>query len=71
MFMIEVGDGAPSDSAKEALSDSCAALNKSLTGWRQFGSQDFPPVNALLDKYKLAPLPAPGPISSAIDACAP
>jgi photosystem II stability/assembly factor-like uncharacterized protein len=71
MFMIEVGDAAPSDSAKEALEDSCGALNKSLAGWRQLSGQGFASINSLLDKYKLAPLPAIAPGNSTTDACAP
>ncbi len=71
MFMVEVGDGAPSDSAQEALAESCGALNKALAGWRQLSGQGFGSVNTLLDKYKLAALPAPGSVSSASDACSP
>jgi photosystem II stability/assembly factor-like uncharacterized protein len=71
MFMIEAGDGAPSDSAREALTDSCESLNKALTGWRQLSTQGLAPANALLDKYKLAPLPTPAPASNATDACSP
>ena len=71
MFMIGVGDGAPSDSAKEALTDSCESLNKSVASWRQLSAQGLAPVNALLDKYKLAPLQSPAPGSSATDACSP
>jgi photosystem II stability/assembly factor-like uncharacterized protein len=71
MFMIEVGDGAPSDSAREALNDSCDSLNKSVASWRQFGAQGFASINALLDTHKLAPLPALAPASTAADACSP
>ena len=72
MFMIEVGDAAPSDSAKDAISDSCDALNKSVAGWRQLSSQDFSSINVMLEKAKLAPLPAPAPgNASTTDACAP
>jgi photosystem II stability/assembly factor-like uncharacterized protein len=71
MFMIEVGDGAPSESAKDAINESCEALNKSVEGWRQLDSLDFSPVNALLAKYTLAPLPAPAPATKVTDACAP
>lgn len=71
LFMIEVGDAAPSDSAKEAISDSCEGLDKSLARWREFGGQALAPANALLEKFKLAPLPAPAPVPSASGACAP
>jgi hypothetical protein len=68
--MIEVGDGAPSDTARTAIDESCGGLNKALAGWRQLGSQDFSTVNTLLAKYKLAPLPAPPPASGVTDGCA-
>ena len=57
-FMIEVGDAAPSESALEAISDSCSGLSQRIIAWRELQSQKLPTVNALLDKYKLAPLPA-------------
>ena len=56
-FMIEVGDAAPSDSAQTAISDSCSALNAALAGWRELESHSLPTVNAMLEKYKIAPLP--------------
>jgi photosystem II stability/assembly factor-like uncharacterized protein len=70
MFMIEVGDGAPSDTARAAIDESCGGLNKALAAWRQLGPQDFSTVNTLLAKYKLAPLPAPPPASGVTDGCA-
>jgi photosystem II stability/assembly factor-like uncharacterized protein len=70
MFMVEVGDGAPSDTARTALNDSCSGLNKALAGWRQLGSEDFSTVNSLLAKYQLAPLPAPPPPNGVTDGCA-
>jgi len=71
MFMVEVGDGAPSDPARAAVGQSCADLNNAVAAWREFDSQGVASVNALLEKYKLAPLPAPAPAISVADACAP
>ena len=67
MFMVESGDGAPTDSACAAIEESCADLNGALAQWRALNAQTVPQVNALLDKYKLAPLPAAA--SPAADAC--
>jgi len=57
-FMIETGDAAPSESAQAAVHESCSALSAHLTAWRQLHAQAVPALNALLDKYKLAPLPS-------------
>lgn len=68
MFMVETGDGAPTDSARAAIEESCADLNGALSQWREINAQTVPQVNALLEKYKLAPLPAAA-ASPAGDAC--
>jgi photosystem II stability/assembly factor-like uncharacterized protein len=68
MFMVETGDGAPTDSARAAIEESCAELNGALSQWREINAQAVPQVNALLDKYKVTPLPA-APASPAADAC--
>lgn len=70
MFMIEIGDGAPSDTAKESLGESCSGLTKALAAWRGLSPQDFTSVNTLLEKYKLAALPALPPAANATDGCA-
>jgi photosystem II stability/assembly factor-like uncharacterized protein len=57
LFMIEVGDGAPSDSAQAAIDDSCRALDKDLAAWQKLERNFVPSVNALLGKYNLPPLP--------------
>lgn len=56
-FMIETGDAAPSDSAQAAISDACSALNTSIAAWHELESHSVPAVNAVLEKYKVAPLP--------------
>ena len=55
--MVQSADTEPSQTAREAAADSCAALNKSLAGWKQVNSQDLPSVNDILKKYNVAVLP--------------
>ncbi|HXW54152.1 MAG TPA: hypothetical protein VEJ67_00285 [Candidatus Cybelea sp.] len=57
LFMIEVGDGAPSDSADAAINDSLKSLDKDLAEWQKLERNFVPSVNALLGKYNLQPLP--------------
>jgi hypothetical protein len=69
-FMIQSGDAAPSSTAAAELGSACAALNKDFAAWRELASQALPAVNALLEKYKFAPLPIPEPSATATsDAC--
>jgi photosystem II stability/assembly factor-like uncharacterized protein len=68
-FMIQSGDAAPSRTAESALDESCASLNKNIAAWRDLAAQGFAPVNALLAKYNLAPLPAPASVAATADAC--
>jgi len=70
IYMVEVGDGAPSDSAKEAIAESCSGLNKSMAAWRDLNASSLPGVNALLAKFQLAPLPIAATASIPADACA-
>jgi hypothetical protein len=63
-FMIETGDAAPSDSAEAAIHESCSALTSNLAAWRQLKTQSVPSLNALLEKYKLAPLATAASTSS-------
>jgi photosystem II stability/assembly factor-like uncharacterized protein len=61
LYMIQVGDAAPSDSAQAAIEESCQTLDKNLAEWRRLNGESLPSVNALLGKYNLQPLPvAPG-----------
>jgi photosystem II stability/assembly factor-like uncharacterized protein len=59
LYMIEVGDAAPSDSAQAAIDDSCQSLDADLGVWKKLQSESLPSVNALLGKYNLQPLPVP------------
>ena len=68
MFMIETGDGAPTDSARAAIEVSCSELNGALAQWREINSTTVPQANALLEKFQLVALPVAttGPVG---DAC--
>jgi hypothetical protein len=68
-FMIESGDAAPSQTAAAALDESCTSLNKNIVAWRDIAAQGFAPINTLLAKYNLAPLPAPQSPPATQDAC--
>ena len=60
LFMVQVGDGAPSDSAQAAINESCQTLEKNFAAWRKLQAESLPSVNALLGKYNLQPLPVVG-----------
>jgi hypothetical protein len=68
-FMIQSGDAAPSQTAESALDESCASLTKNIAAWSDLAAQGFAPVNTLLAKYNLAPLPAPASVPVPADAC--
>jgi len=57
LYMVESGDAAPAAEVQAAVDESCQALGKALADWRQINAQALPSVNALLKKYKIAPLP--------------
>jgi photosystem II stability/assembly factor-like uncharacterized protein len=57
LYMIEVGDAAPSDSAQAAIDSSLKSLDADLAEWKKLETESLPPVNALLSKYNLDPLP--------------
>ena len=66
LYMIQVGDAAPSDSAQAAIDESCQTLDKNLAEWRKLNGESLPSVNTLLGKYNLQPLRvAPGANASA------
>jgi len=56
-FMVESGDAAPSGAAQSAIKESCSGLRKHLAEWRALQTHALPVVNAMLEKYKVAPLP--------------
>lgn len=55
--MIESGDARPAAPLQSGVDEYCSQLQKRLSQWRE-NSQAAVPVNALLQKYNLAPLPA-------------
>jgi hypothetical protein len=55
--MIESGDSAPATTLRAAVTDSCHALAKALTEWRQLNAQTLPALNAKLAARQLAPVP--------------
>jgi photosystem II stability/assembly factor-like uncharacterized protein len=75
-FMIETGDAAPADAAQIAVHDSCTSLTSNIAQWQDLNAKTLPTVNAILDKQKIAPLPAAAPTMAdppgvPLDACAP
>jgi photosystem II stability/assembly factor-like uncharacterized protein len=54
--MIESGDAHPATALQAAVDDYCGQLTKRLSQWRE-NNQAITPVNTLLQKYNLAPLP--------------
>jgi hypothetical protein len=56
-FMIESGDARPAALLEAGVDQSCQDLAKRLTQWREFNQQKILPVNTLLQKHNLAPVP--------------
>jgi photosystem II stability/assembly factor-like uncharacterized protein len=56
-FFIQSGDAAPSATAKQALDESCDALNKNLAAWHALDSQEVPATTNIIAKSSLAALP--------------
>lgn len=70
IFMVEAGDAAPSDTAKDATAESCAALAKSLSAWRDLNATTLPSTNSVLAKFQADPLPIAAPASIPASGCA-
>jgi photosystem II stability/assembly factor-like uncharacterized protein len=64
-FMIESGDARPAALLEASVEQYCQDLTKRLTQWRELNQQKISPVNTLLQKYNLAPLPVAADIPSA------
>ena len=64
-FMIESGDARPAALLQSGVDQSCQGLAKRLTQWRELNQQKILPVNALLQKYNLAPAPVSANIPTA------
>jgi photosystem II stability/assembly factor-like uncharacterized protein len=64
-FMIESGDARPAALLQSGIDQSCQDLAKRLTQWRELNQQKILPVNAVLQKQNLAPLPVSASIPTA------
>jgi photosystem II stability/assembly factor-like uncharacterized protein len=64
-FMIESGDARPAALLQQAVDQSCQALAKRVTQWRDLNQQKIAPVNALLQRQNLSPLPVAANIPTA------
>jgi photosystem II stability/assembly factor-like uncharacterized protein len=56
-FMIETGDARPASLLQAGVDQHCQNLTRRLEQWRDLNQQKIAPVNALLQKYNLPPLP--------------
>jgi hypothetical protein len=62
--MIESGDSRPAAPLQAGVDHSCGEIVKRLAQWRELNAQGIQPVNELLQKYSLAPLPVAAKIPS-------
>lgn len=58
LYAADTGDGQPSESVRASVTQACQAITKNFDAWRKFNADDVPALNTLLQKYKLAALPA-------------
>jgi hypothetical protein len=58
IFSVESADMRPAEAVRSAVQQSCDALGRDLTTWRQLSEQDLVSFNAMLTAAKLSPLPA-------------
>jgi hypothetical protein len=56
-FMIESGDARPAAMLAANVEQYCQELTNRLTQWRDLNQQKIEPVNSLLQKQNLPPLP--------------
>jgi photosystem II stability/assembly factor-like uncharacterized protein len=64
-FMIESGDARPAALLEASVEQYCQELGKRLPQWRDLNQQKIAPVNTLLQKQNLAPLPVAAEIPAA------
>jgi len=64
-FMIESGDARPAALLEASVKQYCQNLAKRLTQWRDLNQQKVLPVNTVLQKYNLAPLPVAANVPAA------
>lgn len=58
VYAANMGDGAPAQSVKDDSASVCKALGNAFVNWQKLSTTDLPALNALLQKYNLASLPA-------------
>ena len=56
-FMIETGDARPSALLQASADQACRDLTSRLAQWHDLNQQKLPPVNEILQKQNLPPLP--------------
>ena len=64
IFSVESADMRPADTLQSSAQQSCDALDKDLSNWRQFNEHDLLAFNAVLAANKQSPLPILTGISS-------
>jgi photosystem II stability/assembly factor-like uncharacterized protein len=57
MFSVESADGAPAETVRSAVEQSCEALSKSLASWRQINEEDLRQLDSMLNANREASLP--------------
>jgi len=65
--MVESSDARPATSLQEGVEMACQNLSKRLTQWREANEKNIGPVNDILRKYGLDPLPVASDIPVAPD----
>jgi photosystem II stability/assembly factor-like uncharacterized protein len=68
--MVQAGDIAPTESAKQAFARSCEAYKKDVAALGKLGSEAVPAVNKLLAPRNVAPLTVSAPAAPVVS-CAP
>ena len=68
--MVQAGDIAPTESAKQAYARSCEAYKKDVATLGKLGTETVPAVNKLLAPRNVAPLTVSAPVST-VASCAP
>jgi len=63
--MVQGSDERPASLLQEGMLDLCQNLSKRLGQWRDLNSQKIQPLNVMLQKYGLAPLPVAASVPTA------
>ncbi len=65
IYSVESADVRPADAVRSAAQQSCDALDRDLSGWRELTEQDVASFNVMLAEAKLPPLPSVTAVTSA------